>query len=76
MNIRGRDPFYGEKQVSYLGSTPGACAEWEYYPDSQRIIFLALNRTDIAIDPDVEPVDSQTVLISILSGVRDILKSR
>lgn len=74
LNIWDRDPFYHERQINHLGSNPGVVAEWEYYPDSQRLIFVALNRTDMVLPPDLEPVDATKVLASILYGVRDILQ--
>lgn len=54
-NIWTKDPLYHEKQISHRGENPGACADWQYYPESQRTIFLALNRADVAIPPEAAP---------------------
>jgi len=60
----------GEKAIIHSRANAGVYALWFYFPESNRTIFVALNRMDFS-DPPV--VDSGEVMMKILSGVRDIL---
>ena len=62
--------FFGEKAISHSGANAGVYTLWFYFPESNRTIFVALNRMDFS-DPPV--VDSGEVMMKILSGIRDIL---
>lgn len=62
--------FFGEKAISHSGANAGVYTLWFHFPESNRTLFVALNRMDFS-DPPV--VDSGAVMIKILSGVRDIL---
>jgi carboxyl-terminal processing protease len=62
--------FFGEKAISHSGANAGVYALWFYFPESNRTIFVALNRMDFS-DPPM--VDSGAVMLNILSGVRNIL---
>jgi len=46
-------------------------AQWLHYPDSERTTFVVLNRLDF-LTPQL--FDTDALMDSILSGVRDILK--
>ncbi|MCP4578977.1 MAG: serine hydrolase [Deltaproteobacteria bacterium] len=61
--------FFGEKTISHSGANAGVYTLWFYFPESNRTIFVALNRMDFS-DPPV--VDSGEIMMKILSGVRDI----
>jgi len=63
--------FFGEKVIGHNGANPGFYAEWLYFPEPNRAIFVALNRLDITEAPVA--VDAGAVIMSILAGVRDIL---
>ncbi len=75
-NICTKDPLYHEKQISHRGENPGACADWLYCPESQRTIFLALNRADVVMPPEEAPVNGVEKLDSILRGIHGILEGK
>ena len=73
LGVIGKDPFWGERLITHSGANPGVNTVWLHYPDSGRTIFVALNRQDYPNPSDPPPVDTDAVMTSILSGVRDIL---
>ena len=62
--------FFGEKAVSHSGANAGVYTLWFHFPESNRTLFVALNRLDLS---DTPMVDSGEVMKKIFSGVRDIL---
>lgn len=62
--------LFGEKVIGHGGANAGVYTLWLYFPESRRTIFVALNRLDFSKPP---LVDSGAVMLSIISGVRDIL---
>ncbi len=69
--ITDSEPLFGERLVHHSGANPGVHAQWLYYPESNRTIFVALNRQDTSEPPQV---DVGAVMSSILTDVCDILK--
>jgi carboxyl-terminal processing protease len=61
--------FFGEKTISHSGANPGVQTMWLHFPDSDRTLFVALNR----FDEGMAKVDSNAVMTSIINSVRDIL---
>jgi hypothetical protein len=61
--------FFGEKTISHSGANAGVYTLWFYFPESNRTIFVALNRMDFS-----EPVvNLREVMLIILTGIRDIV---
>jgi D-alanyl-D-alanine carboxypeptidase len=63
---------YGDRVFSHDGENPGVETNWLYYPDSQRTIFIAFNRSDF---PFPEPVNASEIMSSTLDEVLDILEN-
>lgn len=72
LQLMNPDPWFGAKMLYNSALNPGVLARWLYYPDSGRLIFLALNRSDKSDPPQV---DAALEADNIVSGIANILLS-
>ncbi len=68
-----RHPTFKERSIGHAGCNPGTHTEWDYLPDSQRTIFIALNRSDRPQPTDPVQVDDFKIMNSLIVGVANIL---
>ncbi len=58
LEVVNPDPWFGERAFLSRGQSFGVLTRWLYYPDSQRTVFLALNRLDQSDPPQVDAVQA------------------
>ncbi len=64
----------GENTYTHGGENPGTTTIWLYMPDSQRTIFIELNRNDANLpDPTNIPVDANKVIFDLVTQAMPIL---
>jgi len=71
-----QSPTFGELSYSHSGDNPGTLTIWIYLSQSQRAVFVAVNRSDALIhDDDVRPFDATPALAALLEGVAQVFAS-
>ena len=68
-----RHSIFQERSIGHAGCNAGTHTEWDYLPDSQRTIFIALNRSDQPKPTDPVQVDDFKIMNSLIVGVANIL---